>query len=105
MRRVGDGLVAGEEDGEDFVADLLVGHAGLLGGVVGFVFAGEEHGEQVAACLLFFAGLAAGGCFAMLANEAVDDCVEAGFGAAELHDAGDRQVEDGFNLGKATMKL
>ncbi len=28
---VGYGLVAGEEDGEDFVADLLVGHAGMLG--------------------------------------------------------------------------
>ena len=49
---VGDRLVAGKEDGEDFVADLLVGHAlGSSGGGlgVGLVSAGDEHGEQVAA--------------------------------------------------------
>ncbi len=97
---VGYGLVAGEEDGEDFVADLVVGH--VLGCVcrwrsasVGFVGAGEEHGEEVA-----FVGFAVGGGFAVLADEAVDYGVEAGFGSAEFGEAGDGEVEEVFEAGE-----
>ena len=35
--------------------------------------------------------------FAALVDEAVDDGVEAGAGAAELRDAGDGEVEEGFD--------
>jgi hypothetical protein len=91
---VGYGLVAGEKDGEDFVADLLVGHAGVLAGGVGLlVAAAEEHGEEIATV-----GFAAFCGFAMLVDEAVDGGVEAALGAAKLHDAGDGEVEEGFDF-------
>ena len=51
---VGGGFVAGEEEGHDFVAELAVGHAGLID----FVAGGDELGEQVAAVA---AGLRAAG--------------------------------------------
>src|ERR1700722_14715813 len=92
---VGYRLVGGEEDGEDFVADLFVGHAGLLGGVVGLVFAGEEHGEEIAA--IWFT---TGGCFAVLADEAVYYGVEAGFRVAEIYEAGDGEVKEGLDFGE-----
>jgi hypothetical protein len=94
---VGYGLVAGEEDGEDFVADLGVGHAlGLAGaGLGGLVGAGEEHGEEIAAV-----GLSGGCGLAVFGDEAVDYGVEAGLGAAELDDAGDGKVEKGFEAGE-----
>src|SRR5258705_511981 len=76
---VGYGFVAGEEDCEDFVTDLVVGHAfGLFAGcgfgVGGFVGAAEKHGEQVA--LIWLANC---GGFSVFGDEAVDDRVEAGF--------------------------
>src|ERR1700730_7161517 len=89
---VGYGLVPGQEDGEDFVADLFVGHTLQRGTrylvrgtrLFRFVGAGEEHGEEVS-----FIWLSRICCDAVLGDEVVDDVVEASLGAAELHDAGD----------------
>ncbi len=75
---VGYCLVSGQEDGEDFVADLGVGHAlGQLAcggfGFSGLVGAGEKHGEEVRAGISFLAVLAVGGCCAMFSDETVDN--------------------------------
>ena len=93
---VGYGFVSGEEDGENFVADLLVGHAFRLGVAGGLVFAGEEHGEEIA---FVFAG------GAVLVDEAVHDGVEAGFGAAEFDDAGYGEVEEGLHAGEGDEEV
>ncbi len=52
--RVGSGFVAGEEKGHDFVAELTVGHAGLID----FVAGSDEFGQQIAVVAAFFAALA-----------------------------------------------
>ena len=68
-------------------------HGGFFfGGLVG---AGEEHGEEVA-----FVWFASGGCLSVFVDEAIDYGVEAGFGAAEFCDAGDGEVEEGFDAGE-----
>jgi hypothetical protein len=59
--------VASEDDGEAFVADLLIGHG--VGGVFG-VDGLEEHGEKIAAI--------AGGSAALI-DHGIDDGVEVGF--------------------------
>ncbi len=97
---VGDGFVAGEEDGEDFVTHLGVGHGfelagGLAFGVEDFGLGAEEHGEEVAAVLE--AGVHGG---ALFVNEAVDDLIERGLGAAEAGDAGDGEVEEALDGGE-----
>ena len=138
---VGNGFVAGEEDGEDFVADLLVVHAfGSADGVFVFVAGGEKHGEEVAAVAVvggevgggtgvgpdthlrggglavsagsfqFFAGgfelfVAGFHFFAALANDAVDDRVEAGAGAAEFDDAGDGEVDETLEGGEGDEEV
>lgn len=67
---VGGGFVAGDEDGHDFVAKLLVGHA-----AAGFFFAGfEEHAEEV---------VALGGVLAAGLDDAQDDAVHGFEGADE----------------------
>ena len=48
--RISSGLVAGEKQGETFVAQLLVAHerrSALRNGF--FILRAEEHGEQIAA--------------------------------------------------------
>jgi len=86
---VGYGFVTGEEDGEDFVADLLVGHACVLR--IFFVAGGEEHGEEIA--FVYARGFVFG-------DEAVDYGVEAGFGFAKFDEARDGQMEEGFEFGE-----
>ena len=81
---VGYGLVTGEEYGENFVADLTVGHVfGLFSGgglgFGGFVGAGKEHREEIA-----FVGFSGGCGISVFGDETVDDGVEVGFGSAEF---------------------
>ena len=64
-QRVGGGFVAGEEEGHDFVAELAVGHAGLID----FVAGGDELGKKVAMVAAFGAALA---------DDAVNDGIELG---------------------------
>lgn len=92
---VGGGLVTGEEDGERLVADLRIDECGAV-----LVARGDEHGEQVA-------GVGPGG--AVLGDEAVDDLVEAGAGAAEVADApdgnGEGKVEHGLQPGEGDEEV
>ena len=91
---VGGGLVAGEEDGDALVVDLLVGHLICRGlGVSGGVFevgGGEEHGEEVAAVG------GAGWLGAALGDHAVDEGVEVELAALEPAHGGDGQALDGL---------
>ena len=99
---VGDGLVAGEKDGEDFVANLGVIHAIFADGVfVDFVTRGDEHGEEVATVLI---GVLLH-LFAASRDHAGDDGVEASAGAAELHNAGDGEVEKALEHGERDEKV
>lgn len=63
----GGGFVAGKEESEGFIAELLIGHAGAV-----VVLSVKKHGEEVP-CI--FVGLAA------LLDDAIDDCVELANGA------------------------
>ncbi len=132
---VGDGFVAGEEDGENLVADLLVVHAFDGGdGVFVFVAGGKKHGEEVAAVAVLggkvggvvagrgrgvhgllagFHFLAAGLRFcaagfhflAAFADDAVDDGVEAGAGATEFDDAGYGEVDEALKGGEGDEEV
>jgi len=73
----GGGLVAGKEESESFIAELLCGHAGAV-----FILCLEKHGEEVAGVLR---GLAA------LLDDAVDDLRELTNGAVGLEVAARRE--------------